>query len=190
MKIWKFLLVVSIMALLTGGQVLAQDAKFVGATKCKACHNSKKKGAQFKAWQAGPHSKTFATLGTPKAKEVAVKAGVKGDPQKADECLQCHVTTHGVDAKLLAASVKPEEGIQCESCHGPGDKYRKASVMNAKKYKTDPEGSLTLWKEKGLIIPDEKTCIKCHNEKSPSFKKFVYAERLKIIAHPNPQIQR
>lgn len=190
MKLWKIILFGAIMALFVSGQVLAQDAKFVGASKCKGCHNGKKKGTQFKIWQDGQHSKAFETLGTPKAKEVAVKAGLKGDPQKSDECLQCHVTTHGVDTKLLATSVKPEEGVQCESCHGAGSLYKSMKVMSAKKYKADPEASVAEMVAAGMTIPDEKTCLKCHNEKSPSYKKFVYAERLKLIAHPNPLIQK
>ena len=42
---------------------------------------------------------------------------------------------------------------------------------------------------KGLIIPDEALCKTCHNEKSPTFKGFNYAEMNAKIAHPNPAKQ-
>jgi hypothetical protein len=37
-----------------------------------------------------------------------------------------------------------------------------------------------------MIIPDEKLCIGCHNEESPTYKEFNYAEAVKQIAHPRP----
>ena len=39
----------------------------------------------------------------------------------------------------------------------------------------------------GLVEPDEKTCKKCHNEESPSYKPFDYKKRVKEIAHPVPK---
>ena len=38
----------------------------------------------------------------------------------------------------------------------------------------------------GLIIPDEKTCIQCHNDKSPTYKEFDYKKFYAKIAHPIP----
>ncbi|MFC1557439.1 multiheme c-type cytochrome, partial [candidate division KSB1 bacterium] len=146
--------------------------------------------AQFTVWQEGPHAKAFEMLGTPAAKEAAEKAGV-GDPQKAGECLQCHTTAYGVDASMLATGFEPaKEGIGCETCHGPGSLYRKASVMNAKKYQEDPEGTLAQWKELGLIEPDGNLCITCHNEKNPFHKPFNFEEFSAKIAHPNPNIKK
>jgi len=49
-------------------------------------------------------------------------------------------------------------GVQCEACHGPGSDYKKKKVMENR------ELAIT----KGLNIPDEKTCLKCHNEKAPA----------------------
>ena len=37
---------------------------FVGAEKCKMCHNSPAKGAQFTKWSESKHAKAFATLAT------------------------------------------------------------------------------------------------------------------------------
>jgi hypothetical protein len=38
----------------------------------------------------------------------------------------------------------------------------------------------------GLIIPDEKVCLTCHNEKNPFHKPFNYKEAVAKIAHPIP----
>jgi hypothetical protein len=39
---------------------------------------------------------------------------------------------------------------------------------------------------KGLILPDEKVCKKCHNEQSPHYKGFNYKEYVAKIAHDDP----
>lgn len=72
--------------------------------------------------------------------------------QQKDEALKPFYTT-GTDEKgnLLT-------GIQCEACHGPGSNYKKKSIME------DKEQAIA----NGLIIPDEKTCMTCHNEKAPT----------------------
>ena len=38
----------------------------------------------------------------------------------------------------------------------------------------------------GLVIPTEETCTVCHNDGSPTFKGFDFAEYSAKIAHPNP----
>ena len=59
--------------------------------------------------------------------------------------------------------------------------------MNASKFKADPQGTFDTFVANGLQIPDEKTCINCHNDKSPTFKGFDFDEYYAIIAHPNPR---
>jgi hypothetical protein len=156
--------------------VLAGDHAFVGSGKCKMCHNSEAKGAQFKKWSEGPHANAFATLGSDKAKEVAAAKGID-DPQKAPECLKCHVTGHGMAADKLTDKYNAEEGVGCESCHGAGGDYWKMSVMK------DQAQSVAA----GLVIPTEETCTGCHNPENPTHPGFNYEEYLAKIAHPNPK---
>src|SRR5262245_54581899 len=98
---WSCLLVgLGVGALLTMGSALhsvAADAPahaYVGADKCKMCHNSAPKGAQYTKWTQSKHSKAFATLATEEARKVASAKEI-ADPQKAPECLKCHVTGYG-----------------------------------------------------------------------------------------------
>ncbi|MCK4993004.1 MAG: hypothetical protein KAS29_21045 [Bacteroidales bacterium] len=140
----------------------AQNFKYIGASKCKMCHNKPDKGEQYNIWAAGPHAKAMESLSAEEAK----------DPK----CLKCHSTVGHIDASLVA-SIKVEEGVSCESCHGPGSAYKGASIMKSQ------ELSLA----KGLILPAEAVCVTCHNEESPDFKGFDYAEYSAKIAHPNPK---
>ncbi len=151
--------------------------KFMGANQCKMCHNKDADGAQYKVWAASKHAKAWETLGTDEAKRVAQARGVSGDPQAAPQCLKCHQTGYGAPPDLLTAKFDPKLGVQCEACHGPGGDYAKKEVMKERAKSVAA----------GLILPDEKTCIRCHNPESPSYRKFDFAEFKKKIAHPVPQ---
>lgn len=148
-------------AVFVSSAALAQDFKYIGASKCKMCHNKAPKGEQYNKWAAGPHANAMASL--------------KGDEAKDPKCLKCHSTAASVDAGLLAG-IKVEEGVSCESCHGPGSVYKSATLMKSR------EKSM----EKGLIIPTEKVCKQCHNEESPTFKGFNFDEYVAKIAHDDP----
>ncbi|HZI93946.1 MAG TPA: cytochrome c family protein [Patescibacteria group bacterium] len=160
-------------------QAFAADAPahvYVGADKCKMCHNSAAKGAQYTKWTESKHSKAYATLATDEAKKLGAAKGV-ADPQKAPECLKCHVTGYGSAADKLTDKWRMDEGVGCESCHGPGGDYWKMETMKDQAKATAA----------GLVMPVEATCVRCHNTESPSYKKFEFEERKAKIAHPNPQ---
>jgi hypothetical protein len=141
--------------------VNAQSAQYIGAAKCKMCHNKADKGEQYNKWLASPHAKAMASL--------------KGADAKNPKCLKCHSTAAGVD-QALVASITVEEGVSCESCHGPGSLYKVATTMKDQK----------LSMAKGLIMPDEKVCKTCHNAESPNFKGFNFNEYVAKIAHDDP----
>lgn len=151
-----------------------------GVKTCKACHMTKKSGAQYKIWAASPHAKAFETLKGEKAMALAKKVGVK-DPSTSEKCLKCHVTAFGVDAKLKGPKLTQEEGVSCEACHGPGSAYKSRKIMKAL-FAGKANAA-----DYGLVIPDEKVCVKCHNEESPSYKPFNFKEFSAKIAHPVPK---
>lgn len=140
----------------------AQTYKYVGVKGCKTCHTSPRIGAQYKIWAASKHAHAMESL--------------KGADAKNPKCLKCHSTYYEVPANLRAG-VTPQEGVSCESCHGAGSGYRSYSVMK------NHEKAIA----KGLVMPTEKTCIKCHNSESPNFKGFDYKTYLAKIAHPIPK---
>jgi hypothetical protein len=152
---------------------------YEGVGACGMCHKKEAKGDQVGKWKAGPHAGAYATLGTDAAKEAAAAAGIEGNPQEAAECLSCHVTAAGVDAAMLGKKYSVEDGVGCESCHGPGSEYKSMKVMK------DRDASTAA----GLVLPTEETCTGCHNDKSPTFKGFDFAEYSAKIAHPDPTRQ-
>lgn len=149
---------------------------YVGAEKCKMCHNAAAKGAQYTKWMESKHSKAYATLASEEAKKIGTAKGI-ADPQKADECLRCHVSGHGAPAARLTDKYKAQDGVSCEACHGPGGDFWKMEVMKDKAKAVAA----------GLVVPTEETCKGCHNPDSPVFKGFDFAAMSARIAHPNPQ---
>jgi len=155
--------------------VLAGDHAYVGAAKCKMCHSSAAKGAQYPKWAESKHSKAYAALATEEAKKFGEARGVT-DPQKDPKCLKCHVSGFDAPPAQRLETWKAEDGVGCESCHGPGGDYWKMTVMK------DKNAAIAA----GLKIPDEKTCRGCHNPESPSYKEFDYKSFHEKIAHPLP----
>jgi hypothetical protein len=166
----------------TGGKPIG-DHKYVGAIKCKTCHAKELMGDQYGEWKKGPHAAAFEALKSSDAIEIGKKKGLAKAPHETEECLACHTTGHGLPA--TAFDKKPlndKDGVQCESCHGPGSDYRKKQIMSSR------EKSIA----NGMWEPDkdETLCTACHNEKSPTWdpeKGFDYEKMKEKIAHPIPE---
>ena len=176
-------MIITVCVVVTAGIFLgaAQEAmaggEIIGAPKCKMCHG-KKTGDQWTSWTESAHSGAFATLASEEAKKIAAEMEL-GDPQTEEACLKCH-TTHGFLGREVAVyakgKYKDDEGVGCESCHGAGSGYKSKKVME------DQEASIAA----GLVVPDEKTCTKCHNADSPTFKEFDFAAMYAKIEHTIP----
>ncbi len=154
---------------------------YIGVKKCKMCHNKAKTGKQYTVWSKAAHAKAYEILASDEAKAIAKKKEIV-DPQKAAECLSCHVTAYG-KSDAVRGKLTLEEGVSCEACHGPGSAYKSMKIMkaiHAGKEKADAHG---------LITPTKEVCVTCHNSKSPTFKEFNYDEAVKKIAHPINAVQ-
>ena len=118
----------------------AGDHEYAGASKCKMCHK-----VQYASWENTSHAKA------------TIRAEQATDREFTSECLQCHATN--ADQEL--------SGVQCEACHGPGNDYKKMSIMK------DREAAMA----NGLIIPTQETCDGCHTGDDHA-KKVVLADNM------------
>jgi hypothetical protein len=149
-----------------------QVYKYMGAVTCKRCHNFPTKGEQFNKWAGSKHATAYKTLSSEASKALAMKMSVS-DPQKSNKCLPCHITAYGVADSLKGPKYLIDEGVTCEACHGPGEKYWAMNIMKDK----------ALAMKNGLIDPTKELCISCHNQKSPTYKEFKFEEFKKLIDH-------
>jgi hypothetical protein len=127
---------------------------YVGATKCKACHEE-----QYDQWKKTPHAKAFDRL---------LKEGKREDLN----CAQCHTTGFAQYNGFYNYRETPEMiHVQCETCHGIG----KLHVQSAERIKSQ--------KLKAAILApiSEETCITCHTKAQDT--KFDYEKDLKQVKH-------
>jgi hypothetical protein len=125
-----------------GGQAYAKGKN------CIDCHEESQK-----VWLATPHAKAWQTL---------VDANKTFDA----ECVSCHVTGWLMPGGVNLKNLDGLTDVQCEACHGPGEKH------------VDVGGDDVTTK---LRVP-ESVCVVCHNKfHSP---KFDYATYLPKVLGP------
>jgi hypothetical protein len=162
--------------------------KYIGVDKCKSCHSNDAAGNQYDHWTKTGHAKAFEVLASDQAKKIATEKGI-ADPQTSDKCVKCHVTAFGVAADMLKAKPDQLKNVQCEVCHGPGDKHQKARFAEAAKAadSADPTKRQVVPAGEIVVAVDENVCKTCHNPESPTFKPFCFHERSAKIAHLDPR---
>lgn len=164
----------------------AKANRYIGAQKCKTCHDKEETGNQHKQWLESKHASAFAALASDRAKEVAKAKGI-AEPQKDAACVKCHQTGHGVAEAELMKGFDLTAGVQCESCHGPGEQHMlarmKAARAKVEGYPEIPAGEI-------VSLPTADTCRACHNEASPTYKPFCVHERMTEVMHWNPKKPR
>jgi hypothetical protein len=158
---------------------VVKEHAYVGAGKCKMCHNTPAWGKIYDKWSATKHFTAYTTLANEQSKGIAKGLKIE-DAQKSAKCLVCHVTGYDAPAKLKGEKLTLGEGVSCEACHGPAGDYLTSHIKKDK----------ALAKADGLILPTEalskQLCEKCHNKQSPTFKEFKYKEAVKLVEHHKP----
>jgi hypothetical protein len=110
--------------------------------------------AIYEKWSHTGHERAFNRVGA--------------DDQKKVECLECHVT--GTPEQMAQELDKPSfPGVQCEKCHGPGRQHATLAATN-------PPATAGLVRK-----PGEPLCLRCHNQKSPHFRGFVFSAMVKLV---------
>ena len=134
------------------GSAVPQDHAFLGARDgCRKCHLK-----QYRSWEATPHAAALESL--------------EGSDAENPECVRCHVTGYGEETGFKSVDQTPQlAGVTCEACHGAGSGYVERETMK------DRDASVA----GGLKIPNEQTCLGCHNSESPQFPGSFDYEAMK-----------
>ena len=154
-----FVLAAAALFAVISGSATAQS--FEGRKKCSSCHKS-----QAESWGETAHAKAMDSLkpGTKEEAKKKAKLDPKKDYTKDKDCVGCHVDGWGKEGGYtLDDPSKFLTGVGCESCHGPGSKYRgmhrKAGAAFEKSKKTAPRQSLA---DAGQDFAFEESCNACH----------------------------
>jgi hypothetical protein len=148
---------------------------YVGSGSCaaRACHGNPtitrrgESNSAYVIWlSSDPHAQAYAVLSTPEAQHMAEALGL-GAATKADRCLACHSLSIGGAHPAAAAGVNPAallaDGVGCEACHGPAEKYLAEHTLNRWHRpgdpKFDPSFGMT---DTANIGPRAAICAGCH----------------------------
>ncbi|MGB8888294.1 MAG: multiheme c-type cytochrome [Candidatus Korobacteraceae bacterium] len=162
-------------------------SKYTGPGSCAAssCHGSVQPRMvtrifqnEYSIWIAqDKHARAFSVLSNP----VSVRMGKilnMGPPSQAQRCLACHALSVGADERTQSFDLN--DGVSCESCHGPASEWLGRH--------TDP----TNWPYEKLIercgmyptrdlIKRSEKCLSCH---LGTADKFVDHEMI-AAGHPD-----
>lgn len=148
--------------------------KYMGTGSCSSsnCHGGvhPRKGSEilqneYYTWlKHDKHSQAYTNLTKPEAKRMAGLLNLQ-DPTKEPLCLKCHATyvpnvaQHGEKFDL-------EDGVSCESCHGPAERWLSSHAESGASHKDNLDHGLadTYSLEKRATL-----CLSCHygnNDKS------------------------
>ena len=145
-------------AAVAGILAVAQPPKkpvYMGARACGGCHYGPGMGNQYSLWLHSKHSMAYATLAKPESLRIAAISGLRQAPQEAAICLGCHATGSQAEDWEKDDDFRIEDGVQCETCHGPGSEYMPETVMRNRQAA----------RKAGLRMPTEQDCLVCHIEK-------------------------
>lgn len=146
--------------------------QITGSHACGECHAGPDSGYQYSLWLDSAHANAYATLATPRAREIARQAGIQTDPMVTSDCLKCHTTAHYETAGGVQAGYQWFEGVGCEACHGAGSDYSPEHIMRDSRL-----ASLA-----GLKTVTHDTCLSCHE--NAHGKPFDVEKAWQQILHP------
>ncbi len=154
--------------LVAGPSALAGEpvlSSYAGVRACSACHGPSGRAGECRLEPIHGHSHSYRLLSTPRASEIAVLSGVSGRPTETRVCLECHSAGADDGPRWWAPTFQSDDGVQCESCHGPG-----SSHIAAVSSQTSGEYSAA----KSLFIKrgDRADCHLCHTDR-PSHREVV-----------------
>ena len=163
--------------LLAIGSVAAQPLPYqsphetLGTVTCASslCHGA------IKLWKDSPvlqneyitwsrtdkHTRAYNVLLNARSQKIAKNLGLKQAAHEAKICLDCHA--HNIPEERRGERFKLADGIVCESCHGPAEKWIKPHVNPV----SDPAKHHAFNVENGLYDTADATsraklCLSCH----------------------------
>ena len=119
---------------LTQPQGDSAPGKYVGVASCAnaGCHGSTQPlnatgvlQNEYYTWLNNDrHAGAYNVLFNERSARIARNMRLKKRAYEEAVCLDCHTTN--IPAQLVAGAVDPEDGVQCEVCHGPASGWRDA----------------------------------------------------------------
>ena len=137
--------------------------RYVGSATCSAvgCHGGAglkhPKGSEYSIWaQQDAHSRAFSRLREESSRRMAERLGTTS-AHEAKQCLSCHSTTVTPRSGVLST-----EGVNCESCHGPAEKWLTLHVRKDWAAVSPDQRTELGFHDTQRLLSRAKLCADCH----------------------------
>jgi len=135
----------------------------VGSCAAAGCHNANgpagSEGSEYSTWaDRDKHARAYEVLREPRSVEMVRKLGWGTKAHQDDRCLACHATSEygPASAEVLA------DGVGCESCHGPSERWRTVHYQSSwKALGAAAKIQQGFMSTKDLALRVEM-CVECH----------------------------
>jgi len=155
--------------------------KYVGVAGCRPCHTEStgdfSTGA-YRVWKSHPHASAYRVLSLGFTRRLGGRLRGIDEPDKDWRCLKCHVTAYGAPKSRLAKTYRVEDGVGCETCHGPGSAYAQENHGP-----DNPDREALGFVKLTNLVERKELCIQCHNPLSPTYKPFNTRRFSRDILH-------
>lgn len=131
---------------------------------------------EYVTWsRSDKHARAYAVLLNDRSKEIARKLALPEPAHKSNLCLDCH--THNPKPAQRGEGFQIADGVACEACHGPADRWLKSHV------ESDATHAKNL--ARGMYPTDNdvaraRLCLSCHIGNQ---QKFV-THKIMAAGHP------
>lgn len=140
---------------------------YLGVASCasSSCHGSTQplqatrvlQNEYFTWLNSDRHARAYNVLFDNRSKRIARNMRLRGAPHKETLCLDCH--SSNVPTRLVSGVVDLEDGIQCETCHGPAGGWRAEHTEPGWTHEKSVERGLV---DLRLTTVRAGTCLPCH----------------------------
>ncbi len=146
--------------------------RFMGVATCmsSACHHKDvlpdAAGCEYTTWlEKDQHARAYAILFDERSRRIVTAYGQLADPKQSHPekealCLRCHSTDAPPD--LRGPRFSAADGVGCESCHGPAEKWLSRHYLDEWKTKSQHDKeALGFAPTKNLVVRAGQ-CAACH----------------------------
>jgi Cytochrome c554 and c-prime len=163
---WLLLLLLSRTVTAFAGDVkqarLEMQPRYVGSASCSSssCHGGAgEQHNQFLVWsQRDFHTKAFLILTTARSTQIAQSLGIE-NASTSERCTVCHSPMAELASARLIRPAQRDEGVACESCHGPAEEWLRSHTRKDYTYAMRVSSGL---RDLRNIYVRANACVACH----------------------------
>ena len=135
----------------------------VGSCAAQACHGGtehRRTGSEYTTWATrDPHTRAYAVLLEDRSVHMAKVLGI-GAAHESALCLKCHATYS--ETVSHAERLTLTDGVGCESCHGPAEKWLDLHRYPEWKLKSPHEKQQYGMTDLKDLLVRARLCVSCH----------------------------